>query len=443
MKKAHELYRNYINPDYIKLIEAFETDRLFVRSKGNYVYDSDKKKYLDCLSGFGVHNVGHNHPSIVGALKEELDRYSPTFLNIDAPKGAAKLAKTITENTHPELCRSIFANSGAEAVEVAIKTAKAATGRQMIISFTNAYHGLTSGAISLMNDNYNDPFGRNTKSTAQIPFGNLIALENKLKEAKPAAFIVEPIQGEGGINILSDEFFMKASLLCKKHKALLIVDEIQTGMGRTGKMFATPFDIVVPDILVIGKALSGGLIPITTAITTKKIFQKAFSGPFKCNLNSSTFAEGSLATVAGQKTFEILSEENLCEKAKSNGDYALEKLLQLKNKHKIVKEVRGKGLLIGIEFHKPDSLAFKVVPNWIRASLFSYVIMAILLRDYYIISQPCSIAENVLRFEPPLNISKDEIDYFVSSLNQALDKYPTCNSTLISAIKKTVFKLDL
>ncbi len=442
-KEVFNLYRKYINPDFINLLEAFDHGKYFIKAENTKLIDENNREYTDFLAGYGVFNIGHNHPELIKAIHDSLDLNEPTFLNIDAPLKASLLAKKLTELTHPSLCRTLFANSGAEAVEIAIKAVKSATGRDAIISCNNCYHGLTTGAISLMGDKYKKYFGHLLNDIYQIDYADLEALENICIKTKPAAFFFEPIQGEGGINIPSGDFFKEASKICKKHGVLMVSDEVQTGLGRCGKMFETPFKEFIPDILIVGKALSGGLIPVTGTIMTRNVFKKAFSGPIKSNLNSSTFAEGTLAMTAGLKTIEIIENEKLCEKSKEKGEYFLEKLKTISKKFKIIKEIRGKGLFIGIEFLKPTGIIKRTIPKFVRNSLYSYVISAILLRDYAIITQPCSNYESVIKIEPPLTISNEEIDFFVNSLEDTILKVPTHRAALKSAFKKSFLKMEL
>ena len=428
----------YVNPDYVDLLEAFDFGRYFVWAKGSKLRDEEGREYVDFLAGFGVHNIGHNHPRLVQRLKEALDSGRPSMLNIDASLLIGLLAQKLNDITHPSLCRTVFANSGAETVETAIKTARAATGRSTIVSCQGAWHGLTTGALSLMDDEQHKGFGPLLNDVVRIPFGDLEALEKVCKQYRPAAFFVEPIQGEGGIRFPSADYLKSASEICRKSDCLLVVDEIQTGLGRTGTLFSTIIDDVLPDIFLVGKALSGGMVPVAACLMTAKTWSRGFAGPRRCNLCASTFAGGHLAMVAGLETLDIVQEENLCGRACELGDYLLDELRKLANRHAIIREVRGKGLFIGVEFQPAAGFLPKVMPAWARKQIFSQIVCAVLIRDYGIITQTCGLAPTVLRIEPPLVISKDNIDYLIHSLDKVLKEYPTYNMASVAAIRKTV-----
>ena len=361
------------------------------------------------------------------------------MLNIDAPAAVSRLAERLTNLTHPDLCRTVFASSGAEAVDVAIRTVRAATGRIPIVACHNGYHGLTAGAISLLgNDRLREPFGPLLPDVARIPFGDVAALEALCRDQRPAAFFVEPIQAEGGVVIPDATYLVQAHKVCRESGCLLVVDEIQTGLGRTGSMFATDFRDVVPDILLLGKALSAGLVPVSAAMMTLDVWRRAFSGPERCLLDSSTCAGGLLAMTAGLETINALERMELVDSARRQGQYLAEGLKRLAQKHQVIREIRGAGLLIGVEFNEPAGLLAKAVPAWVREGLYAYVISARLLRDHRIVAQPCSLARNVLRVEPPLIVSAGEIDYFVKALDETLTACPSHNSATFAAFRKTV-----
>lgn len=436
--ETSDLYRKYVNPDYIDMLESFDYGRIFVRAQGTELWDGDGNKYLDLLAGFGVHNLGHNPPSVVEALHSALSSNGASMLNMDASAHVGRLAERLTALTHPDLCRTVFASSGAEAVEIAIRTARAATGRIPIVACRNGYHGLTTGALSLLgNDRLKKPFGPLLPEVEQIPFGNADALRDVCRSRRPAALFVEPIQGEGGIVVPDDGYIKEVAGICHNHGALLVIDEIQTGLGRTGKVFATDFGAVVPDVLLVGKALSAGLIPVSAAVMTSDVWKRAFSGPERCVLDSSTCSGGLLAMTAGLEAINTLERNHLTENALGQGQYLMESLKRLAKKHEVIEKVRGRGLLVGVEFKEPGGLLLKAVPEWVREGLYAYVISARLLRDHRIVVQPCSLARNVLRVEPPLVVTTAEIDYFVQALDQTLAACPSHNSATVAAFRKT------
>lgn len=441
---VHQLYRQFVNPDFVELLESFDYGRYFVRAEGTKLYDDTGREYLDFLAGFGVHNIGHNHPRLLKALHAALDSHAPSMLNVDAPLSMALLAQKLSDLTHAELCRTAFANSGTEAVEMAMRTVRAATGRQAIIACAGAYHGLTMGSLSLMgSEDIRQPFGPLLDKVTRVAFGDVDALQDACVRYQPAGFFVEPIQAEGGIRIPVTEYLQKAAQICKKHGCLLVVDEIQTGLARTGTLFATDFHALVPDILLVGKALSAGLIPVAATITSAKVWHKAFGGPARCVLTKSTFAGGHLAMMTGLETLAVIQEERLAEQATHSGQVLLALLKKLAEKHEIISDVRGKGLLLGIEFKPPAGLLMKAVPKWAREGLYAQVICALLVRDHAVLTQPCTIKPNVLRLEPPLMLSNADIEKFTAALDQAIASCPTQGTALGAAFKKYVLHEEL
>lgn len=441
---VHEHWRRFVNPDYVDLLEAFDFGRRFTWAEGTKVRDEEGREYTDFLAGFGVHNVGHNHPRLVRRLHEALDNGQPSMLNVDAPLPAAELAEELNRQAHPDLCRVVFTSSGAEAVEAAIKAARASTGRRMLVSCHGAWHGLTAGALSLMGDvEQRRRLGPLLDDVVQVPFGDVGALEQTCRHHRPAAFFVEPIQGEGGIRIPEADYLPQASRICHKVGCLLVVDEIQTGLGRTGTTFATDFAKVRPDMLLVGKAMSGGMIPAAACMLTARVWKRAFSGPGRATICTSTFAAGRLAMVTGLETLRILHEERLAVRARELGEALLDRLRALAAKHPIIREVRGQGLLAAVEFQPPSGLLPAAVPRWARQQLFAQVVSAILLRDHGYLTQPCALAPTVLRLEPPLVVSCEEIDGLVDALDQALTVCPTHAAAVKAAFRKAVLGRQL
>jgi len=438
-KRAHHLWRRFINPDYIDVLETIGFGRCFVRAEGMKLYDDEGNEYLDFLAGFGVHNIGHNHPRVLKALQGALESHSPSMLNADAPIQAGLLAERLSSLMDPRLCRAAFTNSGAEAVDVAIKAARAATGRKALVSCANAYHGLSCGGLSLMGrGDIKRPFGKMLDHVEHIPFNDIPALKDVCSRLRPAAFFSEPIQGEGGIVLPDPSYLKEAGQICKSFGALLVVDEIQTGFGRTGDVFASDFSAMRPDIVLVGKSLSAGLIPVAAAVMTTKVWKDAFSGPRRCLMNASTFAGGHLAMTAGLEMINVLVDDRLSDRARELGGFFLERLKELSVRHRVIRQVRGSGLLIGIEFQPHSGLAMKAVPEWAHEGLFAHVISALLLRDHRILTFPCSIAPNVLRIEPPLIVTRTEIMQFLDALDKALSICPSHGVAVLAALRQKI-----
>ncbi|MCX7047353.1 MAG: aspartate aminotransferase family protein [Candidatus Sumerlaeota bacterium] len=441
---SNDLFARYVNPEFARLLAEFDYGRRFVHASGTRLRDDARRDYLDFLAGFGVHNIGHNHPALCEALTRAIASSSPSMLNIDAPEQQGVLAQRLNGLTHPDLCRVAFANSGAEAVDIAIKAARAATGRRALVACEGAFHGLSIGALSLLSDSsQRGLFGPLLQEVEWIPFGDTDKLEHACARLKPAAFFVEPIQGEGGIRQPAPSFLKDASDICRRHGSLFVVDEIQTGLGRTGAFFATPFQEAPPDALLLGKALSGGMVPISAAMMTADVWKRAFGAPERCHLNASTFAGSHLATTAALATLDILDREALPARAAAMGRLLGEKLKELAARHSIIQEIRGKGLLQGVVFERASGLMMKAVPAWAREGLFAQVICALLLRDHGVIAQPCGLAQNVLRAEPPLIVSEQEVLRFVAALDQVLAVCPSHSSALKSAFRKSILRGEL
>ncbi|MCY3020028.1 MAG: aspartate aminotransferase family protein, partial [Planctomycetota bacterium] len=361
----------------------------------------------------------------------------PSMLNVDAPLAAGRLAQRLCERTHPRLCRASFGNSGAEVADMAIKTARLATGRRLLVSCHGAYHGLSVGTLPLLSEGSPlRPQETDPGDAVQIPFNDVKALEEVCARRQPAAFFVEPIQGEGGMRVPDDGYLRDVARLCRAHGCLLVVDEVQTGLGRTGKLFATPFPDVVPDILLVGKALSGGLVPVAAALMSVDVWETLIARPKRCRLNASTFAGGHLAMTAGLATLEVIETENLAGRAAKSGAALLAALRALQPRHPVLKEVRGRGLMVGIEFQRPSGLLYKAVPEWVRDELFEHVVAVRLLAEHGFVTQACGLAPGVLRAEPPLVITHEEITRFVAALDRVLTELPSYSAAVWSALRQ-------
>jgi acetylornithine/succinyldiaminopimelate/putrescine aminotransferase len=442
--EAHRLWRQFVNPGYVDLLESFDFGRHFTWAQGTKLRDDEGREYIDFLAGYGVHNVGHNHPRLVERLREELARLGPSMLNVDAPLPAGLLAERLAGVTHPALCRAIFASSGTEAVEAAIKVVRAATGRGTLVACRGGWHGLSTGALALMDDeDHRRGFGSLLADVVHVPFGDLTALEEACRRHRPAGLFVEPIQGEGGIRVPPADYLRDAAAICRKAGCLLAVDEIQTGLGRTGRLFATDFATTAPDVLLVGKALSGGLVPAAVCLTTDETWSRSLAGPRRCNLCASTFAGGRLAMTAGLEVLDILEQERLAERARELGGFLRSGLRELAGRHPVIREVRGQGLLVAIEFAEPSGLVAAAVPRWARRQLFAQVVAAVLLRDHGLLTQTCGLAANVLRIEPPLVITRDEIRAMLDALDQVLAAYPSFRTATWSAFRKTALGMEL
>lgn len=412
-RNSIELFKKHVNPEEAGLLKLADIDKRYVRADGIYLYGDEGRTYLDFSAGFGALNLGHNPPEVLEAVRKAASL--PSILLAGHNPLAGALAANLSELLPGDLTMTAFGNGGAEAVELALKTARAYSHRKRLISCHNAYHGLTFGALSVGGaTRYRKVFGPLLEHCEAIPFGDLGSLEQKLRGGDVAAFIVEPVQGEGGAIVPPRGYLKGAEKLCNKYGALFILDEIQTGFGRTGKLFALEYDGVEPDIVVLSKSLGAGVIPISVSVTTEKIWKKAFGARDRFDMVISTFGGNPAACAAALKTIEVTLRDDLPGRAAEMGRYSKEKLELLKSKHSLIKEIRGEGLMLGIELNPP--LLARVI---LRENLAPMAISR-LLNKHGILTSYYDLAPAVLRFEPPLTVTEDQIDKAVDALDATL-----------------------
>lgn len=418
----YALHTRYLNEQMVRVLRTIGYDVGFVRGQAQYLYDRGGTQYLDLLSGFGVFAMGRNHPTIRAALASVLDAELPNLVQMDVSTLAGILAERLLAYM-PGMEKVFFANSGAETVEAAIKFARAATGRPSIVYCDHGYHGLTYGALSLNGDAiFRTGFEPLMPQTVKIPFNNLAALEEALRGRQAAAFIVEPIQGKG-VNLPDESYLRAAAELCRKHQTLFIADEVQTGLGRTGKFLAVEHYGVEPDMVLLAKSLSGGHVPVGCVVTKKWIFDKLFDRMDRAVVHGSTFAKNDLAMAAGIATLEVMKSDNLIDNAARMGDRLIAGLSQLVPKYELLKEVRGKGLMIGIEFGPPQSFKLKASWNLLEAAnkgLFCQLITIPLFKDQKILSQVAGHGLHVVKLLPPLVVTEADCDRVVAAFDQVI-----------------------
>src|SRR6202008_4637295 len=337
------MHARHLNEQMVRVLKTIGYDVGFQKGQGQYLFDRDGVRYLDLLSGFGVFAIGRNHPALRQALKSVLDADLPNLVQLDVSTLAGVLAEKLLEHV-PYLDKFFFANSGAETVEAAIKFARGATDRPGIVYCAHAFHGLSYGALSLTDDaNFRGGFEPLLPGCTSIPFNDLAALEKALSSRQIAAFIVEPIQGKG-VNIPSDEFLPGAAALCRKYGTLFVADEIQTGMGRTGKFLAVEHWNVETDMVRLAKSLSGGHVPVGALLTRKAIFDRIFDRMDRAVAHGSTFSKNDLAMAAGIATLEVIKHEKLIENAAVRGARIQRAFNDMVARYEVVKQVRDKGL---------------------------------------------------------------------------------------------------
>lgn len=420
----YSLHEQFINPTFAKVLQIIGFDRIYTHGKGNYLYDKAGNEYLDLIGGYGVFNVGRNHPTVSAVIKQFLDLDYPNLVKMDGPLIAGLLAeKLVKKMPSSGLDMVFFGNSGTEAVETALKFSRAASGRFKTVFSDHAFHGLTYGALSVNGDeHFREGFGPLLPGCVKIPFNDLDALEQELSKKDVGGFIVEPIQGKG-VYVPSDNYLKEAERLCRKYGTYFIVDEVQSGMGRTGRFLAYEHWGVEPDLVLISKSLSGGQVPISAVIGRKDIFSKVFSRLDRCVVHSTTFSQNALAMACGLAALHILEEEKLTENADRLGTHLMKELEARKDRFELLKEVRGKGFLIGIEFGSPKSLKLRIAWELLHkadAGLFSQAIIMPLLEDHHILTQVAGHNMDVIKLLPPLTLTEADVARFLSAFDDVV-----------------------
>ena len=419
---GYELYGRYLNPQQPRVLHAIGFDKVYERAEGAYLYDADGHAYADFLAGFGVFAAGRNHPVIRRALHDALDAELADWTQFDCGPLPGLLAERLLAQA-PGLDRVFFCNSGSEAVESALKFARYATGRRRIIYCDHAFHGLTTGSLSV---NGSPEFRRGFDPLlpdTDIPLGDLDALAAELRRGDVAALIIEPIQGKG-VHMPPDGFLTAAADLLHKHGALLICDEVQSGFGRSGKFFAYQHEDVVPDIVTVAKALSGGFVPVGAMLAKDWIFEKVYSSMDRVMVHSTTFKGGVMAMTAGLAALAVLDDEGLTENAARTGEALKTSLTAMMEKYDVLADVRGRGLMIGLEFGRPSSLRARA--RWsalrtARVGLFAQMIVVALFQRHRILTQVSGDHMEVIKLIPPLMIGEAEVKLFTDALGEVLE----------------------
>jgi ornithine--oxo-acid transaminase len=429
VSSASSNYYDYVNPQWVTLLNLLGMNVEYERCLGCELFTKDGRRILDFLSGYCVHNTGHNHPYIIQALKDEMDRCGPAMLQSHVPELAGELACRLCELAGGNLEKVFFGSSGSEGVEAAIKFARATTGRAGIVYAKSSFHGLTNGALSLMNDAFwRETFGPLLPDTLGVPFGDISALESALSDKRHAAFIVEPLQAEGGIQMPSREYLQEAQELCRKSGTLFVLDEVQTGMYRTGTFLAAHQFDVQADMVVLAKALSGGLMPVSAVLMTNKIYRAVYSSLKRAIVHTSTFSENSLSMRAGLAALDVLEHEQLGPRALRLGESFRARLRSELAGFDMVKEVRGMGLLNGIEFVPPKKLAFRVLYeafNKIHPAMFGQIVVMRMFREKKMLTQICGNNFMVLKAAPPLTATSEQLDEFVRAIRDVVEMAQT------------------
>jgi ornithine--oxo-acid transaminase len=418
-------YQDYVNPQWVSLLNLLGMNVEYERCLGCELFTRDGRRILDFLSGYCVHNTGHNHPYIIQALKDEMDRCGPAMLQSHVPQLAGELARRLCELAGGDLQKVYFGSSGSEGVEAAIKFARATTGRAGIVYAQSSFHGLTNGALSLMNDAFwQECFGPLLPDTHGVPYGDIVALESALASKRHAAFVVEPLQAEGGIHVPSRSYLQRTQEACRRTGTLFVLDEVQTGMYRSGTFLAAQQFDVQPDMVVLAKALSGGLMPVSAVLMTDKIYHAVYSSLKRALVHTSTFSENSLSMRAGLATLDVLEHEGLGPRALALGEEFRAKLRQALAGFDMVHDVRGMGLLNGIEFVPPKKMAFRALYEMfyrIHPAMFGQIVVMRLFREKGMLTQICGNNFMVLKAAPPLMVTAEQLDEFVEAIRDVVE----------------------
>jgi ornithine--oxo-acid transaminase len=446
--RAYDLHRDHINPVFVKMLRTIGFDKGYVRGEGCYLWDAEGNKYLDLLTGWGVFALGRNHPKVKAILKQLLDQEMPNLVRMDCSLLAGLVAETLTKHVGGDLSRVFFCNSGTESIEGAIKFARCFTGRQEIVYCDHAFHGLTTGSLSLNGaEFFRERFGDLLPGTRKVPFNDLPALEQALASKRAAAFVVEPVQGKS-CEVVADGYLAEAQRLCRKYGTLLVIDEVQSGLGRTGKWFCYQhWPDVEPDIVCTAKALSGGYVPVGAVVTRPKIMDCIFDGMERCVVHSNTFGQNDLAMAAALASLYVIEQDKLVENAAAMGEYAMSRLREIGTGCPFVSAVRGKGLMFGIDFARPNE-SFKLKMAWdmlhkLNFGVFGQMVIIPLLQKHRILTQVAGYHTEVIKFLPPLTITREDMDWFLRAMEEVLAD--TCRvpgaawETVMGLAKRAVF----
>ncbi len=418
-----DLHEQHLNNQMVRVLRTIGYDRNYKKAMGQYLFDEDDNKYLDLLSGFGVFAVGRNHPTIISALQETLTLELPNLVQMDVSLLSGLLAEKILATTPENTNKMFFSNSGTEAVEAAIKFARYTTKRERIVHCEHSFHGLTLGSLSLNGEEiFKEGFGPLLPNCNAIPFNDLDALEKALSTKDVAAFIVEPIQGKG-VNVPDDNYLPEVERLCKKYGTLFVADEIQTGLGRTGKFWAIDHWGVKPDMILMAKALSGGFIPVGAVAMTQKIMDTVFNRMDRAVVHGSTFSKNNMAMAAGLATLQVMEDEKLVENSAKVGEDIITSINAMKGQYEFLKEARGKGLMVAVEFQSPKSLKLKAAWAMLEAAnkgLFCQMVTIPLFKEHRVLTQVAGHGMNVVKLLPPLNLTHDDRDWIVDAFDKAI-----------------------
>jgi ornithine--oxo-acid transaminase len=421
----------FLNPQMGRILRTLGFDKSWRGGEGAHLIDADGNRYLDLFGGYGVFAIGRNHPAAVAAVQEVMAARTGNLPQLGVTLLSGVLAEQLLARAPGSVGAMVPANTGTEAVEAAIKIARAATGRPRILYAEHAFHGLTLGSLSINgNAEFRDGFGPLLADCTAVAFDDLDALERELQRGDVAAFVVEPVQGKG-VNLPGADYLPQAQALCRQAGALLVCDEVQTGVGRTGRFLALEHWGLEPDMVCMAKALSGGLVPIGAVLVSRAAFERVFDGMERAVRHGSTFGGNDLAAAAALATLRVLDEERLVAHAERMGELLLALTQPLIERYEVVRDVRGLGLMWAIEFGPPSGRVGRALWEAIerrQAGLFSQLITVPLFHEHRILCQVAGHRMNTIKALPALVIEEEEIRRFAAALEQTVasaERYPS------------------
>ncbi|MFI5010064.1 MAG: aspartate aminotransferase family protein [Solirubrobacterales bacterium] len=417
------LNQRYLNPQMGRILRTLGFDRVWVRGEGAHLIDSHGRRYLDLLSGYGVFAIGRNHPAVREAIEEALEARTANLPQLGVTLLSGVLAEQLLARAPGSVEAMVPANSGAEAVEAAIKIARAATGRARVLHCEHAFHGLTLGALSLGGEKiFREGFEPLLPGCQAVPFGEVDALERELERGDVAAFVVEPVQGKG-VNLPPEDYLQAAQRACRAAGALFVCDEVQTGLGRTGRFLALEHWGLQPDMVCLAKGLSGGMVPIGAVLVSRGAFDAVFDGMERAVRHGSTFGGNDLAAAAGLATLRVLESEGLVDRAQRLGALLLELTRPLAERHASVRDVRGLGLMWAIELGPPEGRSARALWGRLESAqpgLYSQLVLLPLFHEHGILCQVAGHRMNTIKALPPLVIEESEIRRFAAALEEVV-----------------------
>jgi ornithine--oxo-acid transaminase len=413
-----DLHARYANPQMVRVLRTIGFDREWERTEGAYLYDAEGNRYLDWLGGFGMFAVGRNNVRVRTWLVESMELQTPNAVQLGISPVTPLLAEELVRISPASIDKVLFTSSGTEAVEAALKLGRAATKRPRLVSVEHGFHGLTLGSLSVNGEDvFTERFGPLLPGTARVPFNDLDALEAELRREDVAVFIVEPVLGKGVV--LPDAGYLEsAQELCRRYGTLFCLDEVQTGFGRTGRMFAAEHWGLEPDLIPVAKSLSGGYVPVGALLMRDSVYEAVFDSLEHAFSHGSTYAPNDLAMVAGLATIRELEERDLVGASARLGELLLERTRPLIGAYDVVRDVRGLGLMWAIEFGEPQSrrTTWRMLER-VQPGIFAQLVVVPLFTDHRILSQVAGHKVNVVKGLPPFVLSEDDIEWFATALD--------------------------